>query len=208
VNHTSANKAAYCKARKRLSLPLLTQLVKKTGELIRRTVLHKWRWFGRSVSLIDGTSLTIPDTKSSQTAFPQQASQKAGLGFPICRLLAVSCHHTGVILNAAVGPFKGKGSDEQSLLRQVLDAFQKGSVVVGDAFFGTYFLLVEMLKRGVDVLFEQHGSRKRITDFGKGKALGKKDHLIDIPKSKIKPSWMTQKHMKTPRTRSLSESSK
>jgi hypothetical protein len=43
-----------------------------------------------------------------------------------------------------------------------------------------------MLKRGVDVLFEQHDSRKRITDFGKGKALGKKDHLIAILKSKMK----------------------
>ncbi|GAC38018.1 hypothetical protein GPSY_2397 [Paraglaciecola psychrophila 170] len=141
-------------------------------------------------------SLTMPDTKSSQTVFPQQGAQKAGLGFPICRLLAVSCLHTGVILNAAVGPFKGKGSDEQSLLRQVLDTFQKGSIVVGDAFFGAYFLWVEMIKRGVDVFFEQHGSCKRITDFGKGMALGKKDHLIDIPKSKIKPGWMTQKAYK------------
>jgi hypothetical protein len=192
VNTTSANTAAYYKARKKLSLPLLTQLVNKTGELIHRTVPPQWRWFGRSVSLIDGTSLTMPDTKSSQIAFPQQGAQKAGLGFPICRLLAVSCLHTGVILNAAVGPFKGKGSDEQSLLRQVLDTFQTGSIVVGDAFFGTYFLLVEMIKRGVDVLFEQHGARKRITDFGKGIALGKKDHLIAIPKSKIKPDWMTQ----------------
>ena len=50
-----------------------------------------------------------------------------------------------------------------------------------------------MLKRGVDVLFEQHDSRKRITDFGKGKALGKKDHLIAILKSKMKSSWMAQK---------------
>jgi hypothetical protein len=114
------------------------------------------------------------------------------LGFPKCRLLAVSCLHTGVILDAAVGPFKGKGSDEQSLLRQVLDTFQTGSIVVGDAFFDSYFLLVEMLKTGADVLFEQHGSRKRTTDFGKCMALGKKDHLIDIPKSKIKPGWMTQ----------------
>lgn len=193
VNHTNANTAAYCQARKRLPLPLLTQLVSQTGELIHNVVPHKWRWFGRSVSLIDGTSLTMPDTKSSQIVFPQQGAQKAGLGFPICRLLAVSCLHTGVILNAAVGPFKGKGSDEQSLLRQVLDTFKKGSIVVGDALFGTYFLLVEMIKRGVDVLFEQHGSRKRTTDFGKGIALGKKDHLIDIPKSKIKPQWMTQK---------------
>jgi hypothetical protein len=100
VNHTSANTAAYCKARKRLSLPLLIQLVNKTGVLIHRAVPHKWHWFGRSVSLIDGTSLTMPDTKSNQSAFPQQGAQKAGLGFPICRLLAVSCLHTGVILNA------------------------------------------------------------------------------------------------------------
>ena len=107
VNHTSANTAAYCKVQKRLSLPLLTQLVNKTGELIHRIVPHKWRWFGRSVSLIDGSSLTMPDTKNSQTAFPQQASQQAGLGFRICRLLAFSCLHTGDILNAAVGPFKG-----------------------------------------------------------------------------------------------------
>jgi hypothetical protein len=80
-------------------------------------------------------SLTRPDTQSSQAAFPQQGAQKAGLGFLICRLLAVSCLHTGVILNAAVGSFKDKGSDEHSLLRQVLDTFQKGTTVVGDAFF-------------------------------------------------------------------------
>ena len=157
-------------------MPLLTQLVSKTGELIHSVVPRKWPWFGRSVSLIDVTSLTIPDTKSSQMEYPQQGAQKTGLGFPICRLLAVSCLNTGVVLNTAVGSFKVKGSDEQSLLRQVLDTFQKGSIVVGDALFGTYFLLVEMIKRGVDVLFGQHGSRKRITDFGKGTALGKKDH--------------------------------
>ncbi len=44
----------------------------------------------------------------------------------------------------------------------------------------------------MDVLFEQMGVRKKITYFGKGIALGKKDHLIEIPKSKKKPDWMTQ----------------
>jgi hypothetical protein len=40
----------------------------------------------------------MPDTKSSHAEFPQQGSQKAGLGFPICRLLAVRCLHTGTLL--------------------------------------------------------------------------------------------------------------
>lgn len=37
---------------------------------------------------------------------------------------------------------------------------------------------------------EQHGSRRKVTDFNKGKSLGTKDHLIDLDKPKRKPYWM------------------
>ncbi|MCJ8312969.1 MAG: transposase, partial [Saccharospirillaceae bacterium] len=73
-----------------------------------------------------------------------------------------------------------------------LDSFEKGDLVLGDALFGTYFLLLEMQKKKVDILFEQHGSRKKTTDFRKGKSLGTRDHLIDIKKPKKKPEWMDQ----------------
>lgn len=189
----SPNTGAYCLARQKLPLALLTQLTVKVGNSISQNTPPQWKWFGRSVRLIDGTTISMPDTEKSQVVYPQPKNQKEGLGFPICRLLAVSCLHTGVILNASIGPCKGKGSDEKSLLRNVLDTFNVGDIVVGDAFFGSYFLLVEMMNRGVDVLFEQLGPRKLMTDFGKGIALAKKDHLIDFSKPKIKPDWMTQK---------------
>lgn len=188
----SPNTGAYCLSRQKLQLPLLTQLTVKIGEIISQSTPTQWKWFGRPVRLIDGTTVSMPDTAKLQEVYPQPKSQKEGLGFPICRLLAVSCLHTGVILNASIGPCKGKGSDEKSLLRNVLDTFKTGDVVVGDAFFGSYFLLLEMMARGIDVLFEQFGSRRSTTDFGKGIALGKKDHLIDFNKPKIKPDWMTQ----------------
>jgi hypothetical protein len=188
----SSNTGAYCLARQKLLLPLLTKLTINIGETISQNIPTQWRWFGRSVRLIDGTTVSMPDTAKLQEVYPQPKSQKEGLGFPICRLLAVSCLHTGVILNASIGPCKGKGSDEKSLLRNVLDTFKSGDVVIGDAFFGSYFLLVEMMERGVDVLFEQIGSRRSTTDFGKGITLGKKDHLVDFNKPKIKPDWMTR----------------
>lgn len=43
---------------------------------------------------------------------------------------------------------------------------------------------------GVDVLFEQHGTR--ITDFRRGKAVGKRDHLVYWYKPKIRPEWMSR----------------
>ena len=43
-------------------------------------------------------------------------------------------------------------------------------------------ILATMQQNNIDVLMEQHGSRKRSTDFRVGTKLGKKDHLIEIKK--------------------------
>ncbi len=67
-----------------------------------------------------------------------------------------------------MGPCKGKGSGEQTLLRSMLDTFEEGDLVLGDAYYGTYFLLAALLGRGVDAVFEQGGIRRRITDFRAG----------------------------------------
>ncbi len=101
---------------------------------------------------------------------------------------------SGAVLNAALGKFSGKGSSEQYLLRTMLDTFKAGDLVLGDAFFGTYFLLASLYKQGTDAVFEQFGARKRKTDFRKGKHLGPKDHLVELAKPKRKPDWMTQEN--------------
>ncbi len=76
----------------------------------------------------------------------------------------------------------------------MLGTFTVGDLVLGDAFFGSYFLLAALLDKGVDAVFEQMGVRKRVTDFRKGERLGTKDHLVELAKPKKKPDWMTQSH--------------
>lgn len=83
-------------------------------------------------------------------------------------------------------------STEQTLLRHLLETFKTGDLVLGDAFYGTYFLLASLLDKGVDAVFEQMGARKRVTDFSKGKHLGAKDHMVELTKPKRKSDWMTQ----------------
>jgi hypothetical protein len=134
----------------------------------------------------------MPDIVENQAAYPQQNGQKPGLGFPICRLVGAICLSSGAVLNASIGRFKGKGSDEQSLLRNILDTFNTGDLVLGDALYGTYFLLATLRERGIEAVFEQMGPRKRVTDFRKGKAIGSRDHLVELTKPKKKPDWLTQ----------------
>lgn len=117
----STNTGSYCKARQRLPLSLISELVCCTGQLIDAQLAMDWRWQGRRVRLVDGTTVTMPDTPENQEAYPQQSGQKPGLGFPLCRIVGIICLASGSIVNAAMGPYKGKGADEQTLLRGMLN---------------------------------------------------------------------------------------
>jgi hypothetical protein len=186
----SSNTAAYCKARARLPQTLISTLALRTATLVADGVVDAWLWQGRRVLLADGTTLTLADTEENQAAYPQSASQGAGLGFPKLRLVALLCLASGALLDAAEGPCKGKGSDEQTLFRQLLGHLEAGDVLLGDAYFPTYFLLCELQRLGVDGVFEQYGARKRSTNFSQGTRLGPKDHLIVWTKPK-RPDWMS-----------------
>lgn len=188
----SASTGGYCRARQRLPLDMVAALVRATGERVDQEIPASWRWRGRRIRIIDGTTVTLPDTAANQEAYPQQRSQKPGLGFPICRIVGVTCLASGVVLNAAMGPYKGKGGSEHTLLRTLLPSFKAGDILIGDALYGSYVILAECLARGLDVVFEQNGGRKRTTDFRKGTRLGSKDHLVRLVKPVQRPDWMSK----------------
>jgi hypothetical protein len=192
LNPNSTHTGGYCRARQRLPLSLVQELVCHTGVRMSAQAPHAWCWQGRPVRLVDGTTLTMPDTDANQASFPQPGTQKPGLGFPLCRLVGLICLGSGAVLNAAIGRYMGKGGDEQSLLRSLLHTLVRGDVLIGDAYYATYFLLVDLGKRGVDAVFAQHGSRQKSTDFRRGERLGPRDHKIVLPKPKSKPEWMSQ----------------
>ena len=188
----STHTGAYCKARQRLPLELVRSLLRFSGREMAEQASPAWHWRGQPVRLVDGTTVPMPDTPANQAAYPQPRSQKPGLGFPLCRLLGLVCLGSGSVLNAAMGPYRGKGGDEQCLLRSVLDTLESGDLLLGDAYFATYFLLCTLRERGIDGVFEQQGARRRSTDFRRGRRLGARDHLIELPKPKIRPSWMSE----------------
>ena len=192
LSANSTHTGGYCRARQRLPLDMVLHLTQYAGKHIGAQCPNEWLWQGRQVRIVDGTTVTMPDTAANQATFPQQRGQRPGLGFPICRLVGITCLASGALINAAIGRFNGKGGDEQTLLRTIQDTFQLGDIVVSDAFFATYFFLTAMQAKGIDILMEQNGSRRRTTDFRRGKKLGERDHLVVINKPKNRPDWMSE----------------
>ena len=185
----SVRTGGYCRARQRLPLEMVRALTRQTGRLLSQKALTQWLWRSRAVKLVDGTGLSMPDTPENQAAYPQPSTQAAGVGFPLARLVMVICLATGAALDTAIGPHQGKGSGELGLVRRLLEGFKPGDVMLADALYCNYFLIAALMAKGVDVVFEQNGSR--ITDFRRGQSLGTRDHIVHWPKPATRPQWMT-----------------
>jgi hypothetical protein len=104
----STHTGGYCRARQRLPVEMVSNLVRNTGNLISNSTARSGQWMGRPVRLVDGTTVAMPDTPANQDAYPQSRGQKPGLGFPICRLVGIVCLSSGAVLDAALGRFRDR----------------------------------------------------------------------------------------------------
>lgn len=202
----STTTGGYCKARQRLPLDMVINLSKHISHKSTQAIPKRWKFQGRDVYLVDGTTFTMPDSKENQNKYPQQNSLKPGLGFPICRAVAIISLTTGSLIDAAICPYQGKGASEQVLLRSMLPHFKQGDIIVADAFYSTYYLLAYVIAHGIDIVFVQNGARARKSDFTTGEILGRHDHIITLTKPSSKPEWMDKESFEAlPRTLRIRE---
>jgi hypothetical protein len=180
---------SYCKARQRLPLKVVTDLARGTAQQLDETTKDAGTWKGRSVPMVDGSTVSMPDTEANQGAFPQPQSQKPGLGFPLARLVAVISLATGAIRELALGPYQGKETGETALFRSLWDRFRAGDIILGDRFFASFFGIAPLKNRGIDGVFRMHQRRKY--DFRRGRRLGVEDHVVPWTKP-ARPEWMDE----------------
>jgi hypothetical protein len=186
----SPETTSYCEARQRLPAKLVWDLVRRTGQSIQESAMMSWLFHGRAVKIIDGSTVTMPDTPENQAAYPQLKTQASGLGFPIARILVVFSLAVGTVLEAAIGPYQGKQTSELALLRLVIGQFQAGDIMLADRFFCSYWVIAALQARGVDVVVRLHQARK--ADFRRGRRLGREDHIVTWTKPKHVPDWMSR----------------
>lgn len=184
-----AGTGGYCKARAKLPEKFLQRLTCDVGRQLEDETPPAWRWHGHPVKLVDGSTLSMPDTPENQEVYPQSRSQQPGVGFPLLRWVALIGLATGAVLGSAFGPYRGKQTGETALFRTLLDTLRPGDVLVADRYYCSYWMVALALARGVHVVFRQH--QLRHTDFRRGRRLGHDDHVVTWTKPQ-RPTWMQQ----------------
>lgn len=178
----SSNTSAYCKARNRLTEEVLQSAAKRFGNSLHELIEPAWKWRGYSVALVDGTTVSMADTRDNQDSYPQLTGQKPGLGFPIARLVAVICLATGAVLDLAIGTYK---TGEHALFRSLLDSFAPGTLFLCDRHFDSYFMLAGFVKREFHAVI-------RVKTANRKHRFMRSDELIKWQRPRTKPDWMTK----------------
>jgi hypothetical protein len=173
----SAKTGAYCQARKRLPEKFFSAVACSVGRTLDAQVDHRWLWKGRRVYMFDGTTVTMPDTRANQQAYPQVYNQQPGVGFPLARVGAIISLACGAIVNLGVCRYAGKGQGEVSLLRRLWDILRPGDILLTDCLLANWTNIVLLKEHGFE-LVSRLNKAHRTADFRCGKRLGKRDHII------------------------------
>lgn len=185
----STDSGSYCTARKKLPEVLLQRLVHKTGVELQEQTPAEWDFHGRKVKVVDGTTVSMPDTEANTEAFDKPRNQRGKGPFPVARVLVLLALATGAALEAAIGPCRGKKTGELSLFRSLHHTLEPGDLLLGDRLFCTFCDIAKLNARGIDCVFRLSSSRR--ADFRLGRRLGPDDHLVTWSKPKQCPEGMS-----------------
>jgi hypothetical protein len=169
----STDTSAYCQARSRLPEKLLEKLFDKAAQSLSEKVTIEHLWCGRNVKVIDGSSVSMPDTIENQSCYPQPTSQKLGCGFPIAKIGVIFSLATGAAIALAIDVLN---THDLKLARKLYSSLNPLDVLLGDRAFCAYADLVFIRKLGCDAVFRKHQARK--TSMRKGKIVGDCDKLV------------------------------
>jgi hypothetical protein len=76
---------------------------------------------------------------------------------------------------------------ETALLRLMLERLVRGTILLADRYYCSYFLIALLIELGVDFVVRLH--QRRTADFRCGKRLGVGDHLVEWARP-AQPDWM------------------
>ena len=168
--------ASYCEARMRLPLAALQSLLQASVHCARPLV-SAGRLLGNRVLLVDGSSFSMPDTKSLRQHFGLQASQVPGVAYPVGKIMGLLDAATGLFVKVIA--YSLFNHDMRGVIG-VHPWLQRGDILVGDRAFCSFVHYCLLSEAGVFGCFRLHQRRK--TD-----RLG----IVRWTKPDEHPAWMT-----------------
>jgi hypothetical protein len=166
---------------------LLEKLFSYSAQKLEEKVTQEYLWCGRNILVIDGSTVSMPDTVENQKEYPQPSTQKDGCGFPIAKIGVIFSLVTGAAIALCIDVLN---THDIKLARRLYGFLKPNDVLLGDRAFCAYADMVTITKLGCDAIFRKHQSRT--TTMRKGKIVGDCDKLVTWYKPKSCPKGLNK----------------
>jgi Transposase DDE domain len=154
----SENTAAYCKARKRLPLPVAQGALRHTAQVVSTTLGPSGLWHERRVALLDGSTVRLTAEEVLITHYGLPKGQHGASHWPRLRTVGAFDLYSGALCEVVEGPY---AETEQTLAIQLMRTAQAATLWVGDQLFGIYHLVQVVVACHQDAVFRIQASHIR-----------------------------------------------
>lgn len=190
--------SAYCQARRRLPLSIFQHLVRAVTDQMFDATESIARWRGHRTFLLDGSSVSMPDTPQLMKRFGSPSGQKPGCGFPGSHLMILCDLATGLIRHIASGPL----FTHDLLMGVKMHPFLRpGDLVIADRGFAGWSFFALYMQHQLHAVIRMH--QRLIMTFNPGQTahpggvwvrlsmLDRDDQVIEWFRPKVRPAWMS-----------------
>jgi len=166
---------SWCEARSRLPEQLWDELIAASTARLVALAAEQYHYCGRPVYLVDGSTVSMPDTPQLVEAFGYADTKHGPSRFPVARITFITCAGSEAVVDYRMGGYR---TSEDSQFRQMWDRLPKGCVCIVDRRFTSFYNMAKLRQRGVQTLGPLHQRRDPHKLIAQGKRLGKNEWLV------------------------------
>lgn len=174
MEHAPAD-SSWCEARSRLPEALWPKLIASSTARLQRLAGQTYRFEGRAVYLVDGSTVSMPDTPELAAAFGYADSKHGPSRFPVARITFLAHAGTEAVVDYRIGPYR---TCEDTQFQTLWNRLPTGCICLGDTRFCSFYNLSKLRRRRVDVLCPLHQRRDPHKLIAAGRKIGKNEWIV------------------------------
>ncbi len=174
LKHTPAD-ASWCEARSRLPQEVWAELLRHSVKHLEDLTSGQFLYKGRRVFLIDGSTLSMPDTPELVKHFGYSSNNRSFSRFPLGRITFAILAGSDCVWDYRFADYR---TSEDTQLHQMWDRLPGGSICIFDRNFSSFYNLSKLLQRGIDSISRLYHQRDPNKLISQGTALGDDQWLV------------------------------
>ena len=174
IRRTPAD-ASWCEARARLPQKVWAQLLQHSVSRLKHLSAGQFLYQHRPVFLIDGSTLSMPDTPELVEHFGYSGSRHGSSRFPVGRITFVVLAGADCVCDYRLADWR---TSETEQFHQMWGRIPSGAVCIFDRHFSSFYNFAKLRQRRIDCISRLHQQRDPGELIAHGKRLGRNDWMV------------------------------